>query len=738
MPLPTKNDNETREQFIDRCMSDPALIEEFPDNAQRVAICESQVKAEQRVTASGKDGEGEEPDSVELTALLEIEAAGAETPGGGKTRLPRFSMVAYTGGEMSLGGWRNGVVVDLGGISIAKQKISIRSGHEQRVGHSERIAIENGKLVATGVISCTGESARELVADAANGFPWQASIGASVNQFEFVKQNQTVQVNGREFTGPVNVVRSATLREISFVDVGADADTSITVAAKAQNDKEPDMAKEITNIEADEEVAAPVVKAKAQKVNRDVDSVIASAKAERERVRLIRASIEEAASTPGVDLDALELIEAQSVEEKWPVKDVDIACLRATRPKPQIGVKPPTPPPSQAVLEAAILTSVGYGGESLVHSHGEQVVATAEKKYGRSYGLQELMINAAQANGYTGRAKVTTGNWREVLDWACPSQGREIQATGFSTVDLTGILGSVANKALAAVAAEPVWLAPKLAGVASHSNFHSHTVYSLAMNGELVQVGPTGELPHMAFAEESYTRQVVTRGAVLRVSRTDVINDDLGVFARNAQGLARKAYTTREKALMTAIMVTGAGGTHFTAARLNYLTGATSAFGAGGMAVALAGFRRLTGPDGDPIMVDPALVLVPPTLEDEARRLLAPGGQTIITGYTGVAARTLTSSVNPYAGRFGGAPLCSPWLEVATITGYSTAYWYMFANPAQYPCYEIAYLNGQQTPTVEYFGLESQADTLGMTWRCYWDFGVGSAEWRAGVKLAGA
>jgi len=346
-----------------------------------------------------------------------------------------------------------------------------------------------------------------------------------------------------------------------------------------------------------------------------------------------------------------------------------------------------------------------------------------------------MILAAAKANGYSGRERITEGNWYDVIGWASP--GRRVEAAGFSTVDLTGILGSVANKALAAVAGEPVWLAPKLAGVASHTNFHTHTIYSMAMNGELEPVGPTGELHHLAFAEENYTRQVGTRGAILRLSRTDVINDDLGVFTRNAAGLARKAYTTREKALLTAIMASGAGASHFTAAHVNYITGATTLLGPAGMAQAIAAFRKLKGPDGDPIMVEPAILLIPPTLEDVGRRLLAAGSNQIMVDHV-AGGTVMGTDANIYAGRFGGAPLVSPWLEVTTITGNSVAYWYLLADPNIYPCYEIAYLNGNQTPTVQYFGLEADADVLGLTWRIFWDFGVGAAEWRAGVKSAGA
>ena len=35
MPLPTRNVDETHDQFIERCMADPVMVREFPDAAQR-------------------------------------------------------------------------------------------------------------------------------------------------------------------------------------------------------------------------------------------------------------------------------------------------------------------------------------------------------------------------------------------------------------------------------------------------------------------------------------------------------------------------------------------------------------------------------------------------------------------------------------------------------------------------------------------------------------------------------
>ena len=123
--------------------------------------------------------------------------------------------------------------MDLAGLAIPSQSRPIRFGHDMPsgVGHTDAIRVEDGQLVAAGVVSRDTAAAREIVVSARNGFPWQASIGAAVEEFEFVKENQKVIVNGREFAGPVNVVRKATLGEISFVDLGADGQTSASVAA---------------------------------------------------------------------------------------------------------------------------------------------------------------------------------------------------------------------------------------------------------------------------------------------------------------------------------------------------------------------------------------------------------------------------------------------------------------------------------------------------------------------------
>jgi|LUMP01.1.fsa_nt_gb HK97 family phage prohead protease len=49
MPIPTPNDNETQEQFIDRCMIDDTMVAEYDDD-QRLAICIAQIEEERGIS----------------------------------------------------------------------------------------------------------------------------------------------------------------------------------------------------------------------------------------------------------------------------------------------------------------------------------------------------------------------------------------------------------------------------------------------------------------------------------------------------------------------------------------------------------------------------------------------------------------------------------------------------------------------------------------------------------------
>jgi len=647
VPLPKRKSGEERDRFIDRCMADPVMVKEFPDAAQRRAVCERQADAR----AASALNFFSEP------GALTIEAA-ADVGGDGKPRLPRFTMVAYTGGPMRIAGWRYPVIVDLAGLAIPSQARPIRFGHDMAsgVGHTDAIRVTDGRLVATGVVSRNTDAAREVVASAKNGFPWQASIGASIEEFEFVKEGQTVRVNGRRLAGPVNVVRKATLGEISFVDLGADAGARASVAASASEESgamdetQTDVTQEIeeeAQVQVDgaepqpEPPAEPepqtepstVTASAANDLPDPVADIRARAAAETKRIAAIRK----------ICAGAHPEIEAKAIGEGWDVTRTELEVLRADRPKA----------PAAHVPLAA---------------YGEEAMDAADKRFRGGIGLQEVLLEAAWANGYEGRNFRAS---REVLRYAF---AQDIAAAGFSTIDIGGILSNVANKFLLEgfYSVERVWR--NICAVRNVSDFKTVTSYRLVGADTYQPVAPGGELKHGTLGEESYTNKADTYGLLLSIDRRDIINDDLGAITSVPRKLGRGS-GLKINDVFWAIFLDNSG--FFKTANKNYITGADTALTVDGLTRAETKFLDQVDSDGKPIGIMPQVLLVPTALSAIGTTL-----------YKSLEIRDTTADTkypiaNPHQGKFRVE--VSRYLANTHYTGASDKAWYLLADPADLP-----------------------------------------------------
>jgi hypothetical protein len=176
---------------------------------------------------------------IHLTCPVKLRAemaVGVATSEGGV--IPPFEMVAYTGGLLRVAGFSLPVVVDLSGLTGTEKPLPILLDHDksQRVGHADRILNDGQSLKAAGLISGSGAAAEEVRQNVRKKFPWQASIGAEILEAREYGPGEVVAANGRTFTGPVILATRSRLREISFVAVGADDQTSVRVAAQARAD----------------------------------------------------------------------------------------------------------------------------------------------------------------------------------------------------------------------------------------------------------------------------------------------------------------------------------------------------------------------------------------------------------------------------------------------------------------------------------------------------------------------
>ena len=78
----------------------------------------------------------------------------------------------------------------------------------------------------------------------------------------------------------------------------------------------------------------------------------------------------------------------------------------------------------------------------------------------------------------------------------------------------------------------------------------------------------------------------------------------------------------------------------------------------------------------------------------------------------------------------------SPYLANSAYTGASSTGWYLFGQPGTVDTFEIGYLKGRRTPTVERGDLDF--NVLGMWFRVFFDVGVREQDHRGIVKVNGA
>ena len=362
----------------------------------------------------------------------------------------------------------------------------------------------------------------------------------------------------------------------------------------------------------------------------------------------------------------------------------------------------------QEVLSAALCRSARL--PDLEQHFDDNILSLADRRY-RDLGLQELLIHAAQANGYEGRS--LRGDLPTVLE------------AGFSTESLPGILSNVANKFLLAgfQSVESSWRA--IAAIRNVPDFKPVTSYRLTGASQYAKVGPGGEITHGTLGEEKYTNQADTYGRMIGISRQDIINDDLGALSTVPKKLGRGAALCLNEVFWSTFLDNAA---FFTAMNGGLVSGTDTALTVDGLTKAEVAFLERTDPEGKPLGIEPKLLLVPNNLSVPASQLM----HSLEIRDTGAGAAYPTA--NPHTGKF--QIVRSSYLAASSSQANADPRaWYLLADPQDLAVIEVAFLNGSVEPTIE----QAQADfsTLGIQMRGWHDFGVSMQDARAAIKMAG-
>ena len=145
----------------------------------------------------------------------------------------KFRMVALSGKPFAHPWWGT-LAFDLKGLKPAGQKIPILRQHDPNRPIGFTTAVDVGDRVEIeGVLSASMADAKDIETLADEGFPWQASVGLDFPTFQFVARDEEAEVNGTKLKGPATIFRKATIRETSFVPLGADPRTHAEVLSAA-------------------------------------------------------------------------------------------------------------------------------------------------------------------------------------------------------------------------------------------------------------------------------------------------------------------------------------------------------------------------------------------------------------------------------------------------------------------------------------------------------------------------
>lgn len=664
---------------------------------------------------------------IAIASPVSIQAAEADKPDGPKT----FSSTFYTGGKLPISGWDLPVVVDLAGLTAGNVLVAnLDHDATKRVGNFE--VVNDGKqLIANGKATAATAARDEVVNSAIAGYQWQASLEVQPQRVEELAKGKTVEVNGQEITGPAYITREGTLKGFGFVSHGADDYTSATIAASAASPTPKGKTMEAKfktwveamGFDADALTAEQIVGLQAnydgqnapKKQVVDIETGFAGVKAEAARVESITAYALNKCEQQPRNMDAIKLLAEQAIEEKWSLDKFRLEVLEASVPGPTAPwSKMPTDSKlDQKTIEAALCMA---GGLKDIDSHfTDQQLQTANDRFKEGIGLNELLKIAASSYGYR------TESNRANLEMQKAAFG-QLNASGFSTLSLPGILSNTANKFMLEGwgGGEMAW--QYVTDIRSVRNFQTTSQYRLGGTLKYEKVGPTGELKHGTVGETSYSVKADTYGKLFAITRENIINDDLSALSAVPRELGYGANEAFNEVFWTTWLA-GVGSSFFTYTATGTLTSSTAL---ATIAASEAAFFAITKPNGEPLGVIPNVLLVPNGSYRVAQSAMA---SPIVTGGSSTVPAT-----NTFQGEY--RVVRSAYLSNTAYTGYSTIVNYLCSVRPGFAPIQTAFLNGQQAPMIE--SAEAEFNTLGIQMRGVHDFGCNLFESRAVVKGSGA
>lgn len=295
-----------------------------------------------------------------------------------------------------------------------------------------------------------------------------------------------------------------------------------------------------------------------------------------------------------------------------------------------------------------------------------------------------------------------------------------------STSDFPVILDGMARRVLLAnynIVAD-TWR--RFCAVGSVTDFREWKRLRLGTLANLQPVGENGEFKNKKISDADFEKiSVQTWGDILNVSRQMIINDDLDAFSKLAQAQGRAAARTIEARVYAMFAANSGNGPLmadglplFHASHGNIAAVAAAPTVASVEAAELLMGQQMDKDGNDFLDITPAIWLGPKQLSGDVKVLNEAQYDINVSNKFQVP--------NKVRGMYS---------DIVGTPRLSGTAWYSLADPNQEPVFEVAFLDGVQTPVVE---SQEGFDVDGMRWKTRLDFDTAAIGYKGIVKNAGA
>lgn len=299
----------------------------------------------------------------------------------------------------------------------------------------------------------------------------------------------------------------------------------------------------------------------------------------------------------------------------------------------------------------------------------------------------------------------------------------EIAKRAFNgTSDFPELLANVANKTLRdAYQAAPQTFEP-IVRRTFVPDFKTVKRVQLGDAPSLEEVKENGEVKSGTIGEAGESFAIKSYAKILPITRKAIINDDLDAFTRLPELFGRASKDLEADlvwAQITGNVTMADGYAVFEASHHKNYTSSGTAISIDSLGVGRAAMRKQKGINGKPMNIFPRYLFVPASKETLAQQYCAQ-----------LQALADPAKVNPFGGNL--VPIAEPRLDG---TAGSDIHWYLGADKSQIDIIELASLEGQDGPVIEY---EVGFEVEGMKIKAKRDVGAKVLDYRGLYMNAGA